>query len=83
MNRRVKGIRRKLNKITLDIDSKDLIKITSEKQWGYKDTNQSNDILIKDDGKCHFKSPLIHYFLLITTQTQNKNKIRINKFYFN
>lgn len=50
MNKSIKMVEQNQNKITLDIDSKDLIKIRAENQRGYEDNNRSNEILIKDDG---------------------------------
>ena len=50
MNKSTKIVEQNQNKITLDIDSKDLIKIRAENQLGYEENNRSNEILIKDDG---------------------------------
>ena len=50
MNKSTKIVEQNQNKITLDIDSKDLIKIRAENQRGYEENNRSNEILIKDDG---------------------------------
>ena len=42
----------KTKKITLDIDSKDLIKVTTEHERGLSGLNWSKEILVKEDGNC-------------------------------